>query len=131
MTPVVVDTSVWVEHFRQANLALTNLLVADRVLTHPMVLCELACGTPPMRTRTLADLGRLRPAHTLGLRDLMDWIERESLFGQGCGLMDLSLLASTLTSPAAQLWTLDKRLTALAQGFGVLHASSVPISRSP
>lgn len=51
----------------------------------------------------------------------MDLIEREELYGLGCGLIDLMLLASTLISPVAELWTLDKRLAALADRFGVLH----------
>jgi hypothetical protein len=53
----------------------------------------------------------------------MDFIERERLFGSGCGLIDLLLLASTLLTPEAELWTLDKRLSALAQHFGVMHPS--------
>ncbi|EXI67762.1 MAG: hypothetical protein AW08_01703 [Candidatus Accumulibacter adjunctus] len=51
----------------------------------------------------------------------MDFIEHERLFGLGCGLVDLLLLASTLMTPGAELWTLDKRLGALANRFGVMH----------
>jgi len=40
---VLVDTSVWVDHFRQANDALIGLLEVDQALSHPMVLLELAC----------------------------------------------------------------------------------------
>jgi hypothetical protein len=31
------------------------------------------------------------------------------------------LLASTLMTPAARLWTLDARLAALAERFGIAH----------
>ena len=51
---VLVDTSIWVEHFRTANPTLAALLHSDCVLAHPMILLELACGTPPDRQRTLA-----------------------------------------------------------------------------
>lgn len=51
----------------------------------------------------------------------MTLIDREALFGLGCGLIDMQLLASTLITPGAELWTLDKRLEALAQGLGVAH----------
>jgi hypothetical protein len=51
----------------------------------------------------------------------MDFIESQRLFGLGCGLVDLLLLASTLMTPGAELWTLDKRLCALAERFGVMH----------
>ena len=60
-----------------------------------------------------------------GLSEVMMFIERERLFGLGYGLVDLSLLASTLMTPGARLWTLDKRLAALAERFGVAHSPVV------
>ncbi len=58
MSGVLVDTSVWIDHFRNRNEALVNLLNQDLALTHPMVIGEIACGTPPApRTQTLGDLG--------------------------------------------------------------------------
>lgn len=118
---ILVDTSVWVDHFRQHNPALTLLLASDQVLSHPMILGELACGTPPARTQTLADLARLQPTLQATLREVMDFVEREKLFGLGCGLVDITLLASTLMTPGVELWTLDKRLATLAGRFGVQH----------
>ena len=58
MSDVLVDTSVWVDHFRQANPTLAALLESDRVLVHPMVIGELACGTPPDR---MSRVGVIRP----------------------------------------------------------------------
>jgi hypothetical protein len=51
---------------------------------------------------------------------MLTLIEREGLFGLGCGLVDITLLASTLLTPGAQLWTLDKRLCELADRCAVL-----------
>ncbi|RTQ33002.1 type II toxin-antitoxin system VapC family toxin [Variovorax gossypii] len=121
MTPILVDTSVWVDHFRAHNTGLVSLLGMDRVMMHPMVLGELACGTPPSRTQTLRDLGRLQQMPQANLREVLAFIEQERLFGLGCGLVDLSLLASTLMTPGAELWTLDRRLGDLAQRFGVTY----------
>lgn len=118
---VLVDTSVWVDHFRQRNAPLVALLLQDAVLIHPLVLGELACGTPPSRTKTLADLQRLQSAQQATVREVMALVERERLFGLGCGLVDVSLLASALMTPGATLWTLDRRLAALAERFGVAH----------
>lgn len=119
---VLVDTSVWVDHFRRGNAALVALLQADLALTHPMVLLELACGTPPQpRQRTLGDIAQLQSSQQASQREVLELIEREKLYGQGCGLVDMVLLASTLITPAAQLWTLDQRLAALAARFGVAH----------
>jgi len=125
MMPVLVDTSVWVGHFRQANPALAALLVQDRVLGHPMVVCEIACGTPPERASTLAHLRALQPARQASTAEVLAFIEREQLFGLGCGWIDLLLLASSLINPGATLWTTDKRLRRLAQRFGVLYQPSV------
>jgi len=121
MKPVLVDTSVWVLHFRQSNLALAKLLEQDAVRMHPLILGELACGTPPERTRTLAALAVLQPIQQASLDEIMAFIDREKLYGLGCGLVDLSLLAAVLLSSGTVLWTLDKRLCALAERFGVLH----------
>lgn len=122
MNGVLVDTSVWVDHFKHRNTALVNLLNADRVLMHPMVQGELACGTPPApRAHSLRDLGLLQHCQQASMRETMDFIEREALHGLGCGLVDLVLLASTLITPNAELWTLDKHLAELAGRFGVMH----------
>jgi predicted nucleic acid-binding protein len=122
MTGVLIDTSVWVDHFQRRNDALVNLLNADLALTHPMVQCELACGTPPApRTQTLQDIGLLQQSQQASMREVMEFIERERLYGLGCGMVDLVLLASTLITPNAVLWTLDKRLAALCERFAVLH----------
>lgn len=121
MRAVLVDTSVWVDHFRRGNDALVDLLGLDLVMTHPLVLGEIACATPPQRVQTLSDLEALQPPQQASVREAMAFVERERLFGLGCGLIDMLLLASTLMMPGAELWTLDKRLCALAQRFGVAH----------
>lgn len=121
MKGVLVDTSVWVDHFRRHNNALASLLELDLVMVHPLVIGEIACGTPPSRTQTLADLRCLPYTQQASINEAENFIERENLFGLGCGLVDLLLLTSTLMSSGTQLWTLDKRLSALAERFGVLH----------
>lgn len=126
MKEVLIDTSVWVDHFRQGNDVLENLLKLDLALTHPMVLVELACGTPPApRDQTLSDIGLLKQTQEAGLREVLGFIENEKLYGLGCGLVDMVLLASTLMTPGAELWTLDKRLGELAERFGVMHQPSL------
>lgn len=119
---VLVDTSVWVDHFRNTNRALRELLALDIVLMHPMVLGELACGTPPApRLRTLNDLGLLQECNQATVFETIGFVERERLFGQGCGLVDLMLLTSTLITPGAKLWTLDRRLVNIASRFDVAY----------
>ncbi len=119
---ILVDTSVWVDHFKNSNAELMHLMMLDSVLIHPMVLGELACGTPPSpRKQTLADLGLLRPVHEANLTEVMAFIEQKKLYGLGCGLIDIHLLASTLITPETQLWTYDKRLNKLARQLNVAY----------
>lgn len=119
---VLVDTSVWVDHFRRRNEALVDLLSLDLALTHPMVVTELACGTPPApRARTLTDIAALSQTRQASLDEVRELIEREQLYGLGCGLVDLALLASALLTPGARLWTQDKRLAQLATRFGIAY----------
>lgn len=119
---VLIDTSVWVSHFRNRNDVLVALLEREMVLTHPMVVAELACGTPPApRTQTLHDIDLLSPCDHASLTEVRDFIERERLYGLGCGLVDVVLLASVRLTQGASLWTLDKPLESLAKRFAVAY----------
>ncbi|NWD52486.1 VapC toxin family PIN domain ribonuclease [Pseudomonas gingeri] len=125
MKGVLVDTSVWVDHFRYHNDALVDLLELDLVMSHPLIVGEIACGTPPSRIQVLSDLDGLQQTQQANIREVLDFIERERLFGLGCGLVDILLLASTLMTPEAELWAMDRRLCALAERFGVMHRPAV------
>ena len=123
---VLVDTSVWVAHFRHANDALVDLIERDRVLGHPMVLAEIACGTPPgPRERTLGDMALLGQAHLASWTEVMAFIEREKLYDLGCCCVDIALLASTCITPDARLWTVDKKLLGLARRLSVQFTPSL------
>jgi hypothetical protein len=99
-----------------------ELVKLDLPLTHPMVVSELACGTPPEpRMQTLGDIDLLLGTKQASLSDVRDFIDRESLYVSGCGLVDMVLLTSTLITPGARLSTLDTRLAALAERFDIVH----------
>jgi hypothetical protein len=73
----------------------------------------------------LADLALLKRANEATLPEVMSFIERKKLFGLGCGIVDMVLLASTLLTPNAKLWTGDKRLAVLAERFNVRFEANV------
>ena len=110
---ILVDTSVWVDHFRRGSPRLRELLEEGTVCMHPMVLGELACGNLPDRIRTIALLDSLPHAPQVKDEMVMGAIERRRLWAQGIGWVDAHLLCSALVS-GSQLWTFDRRLARLA-----------------
>lgn len=111
---VLVDTSVWVGHFKQRNERLVALLEAGVVLCHPYIVVEVACGTPPNRRTIVAMLGELDHTPVAMPDEVLEMIERRNLHGRGCGFVDMSLLASALLRDKTLIWTLDKRLELMA-----------------
>jgi predicted nucleic acid-binding protein len=125
MSTVLVDTSIWVSHFRRANPVLRSLLENDRVLCHPLIVLELACGTPPApRERTLSDLKLMRRTKVATTEETMSLVETKQLYDAGCGAVDVMLLASALLTPDTRLWTVDRNLEALAVRLGVAFEAS-------
>jgi predicted nucleic acid-binding protein len=121
---VLADTSVWVAHFRRAEPVLQSLVAADRMLCHPFVVLEIACGSPPLRERTIADLQRLQSSVVATTNEILALIDQKHLHASGCGAVDVALLASVLLTPEATLWTLDRKLRVLAERLGVSFSSA-------
>jgi predicted nucleic acid-binding protein len=117
---VLVDTSVWVDHFRRACPSLMEILTRGEVLCHAAVVGELACGQMRRRATTLALLRALPRAATAHEDEVLAMIEHHHLHGAGLGWVDAHLLASARLS-ACQLWTLDKPLARAARLLGVGH----------
>jgi predicted nucleic acid-binding protein len=115
---ILVDTSVWVAHFRAANPALSEVLGGALVLTHGFVIGELACGNLRNRTRIVADLNALPLAVSATHEQVLRLIEQRELWGRGIGWIGSHLLASALLSNC-RLWTLDRQLHHAAGGAGV------------
>ena len=119
---ILADTSVWVDHLRDGTPALAAALEQGRVLTHPFVLGELACGNLKNRSEVLQLLGELPAAPMATDPEALDFIERRALMGRGIGYVDVHLLASVALAGTAQLWTRDKRLAAVAADLELAYA---------
>jgi predicted nucleic acid-binding protein len=115
---MLVDTSVWIDHFRSANARLHERLAADQVWTHPYVVGELACGNLSPRRATLAQLAKLRHASVIHHADVLHFIAEHRLHGIGLGWVDVNLLASAYVA-RLPLWALDRRLAAAARHLGL------------
>ena len=119
---ILVDTSVWIEHFRRGDRALAHWLEEGLVLCHPFVIGELACGHLPSREQVLRDLSQMPQAVPAQHKEVMSLIERHELAGQGLGWVDVHLLASAMLSESGGFVTLDRRLAKAARQLG-LHAT--------
>jgi predicted nucleic acid-binding protein len=107
------NTSVWVAHFRSAATGLEVLLQENRVLCHPFIIGELACGNLKNRSEIPSLLQALPQAVTSEHEEVMHLIENYSLMGKGLGYIDMHLLTSALLT-RVPLWTLDKKLNGIA-----------------
>jgi len=103
---------------------LQALLETDQVLCHPLIVIELACGTPPApRSRTLKALKKIRQAVVATSAEILSLLEDKRCYDTGCGATVLALLASALLTPDTRLWTRDKDLMVLAARLGVEYDS--------
>lgn len=116
---ILVDTSVWVDHLRERDPTLAELLVDEQVAGHPFVLGEIALGHLRQRETVLAFLADLPQAEVATEAEVLDFIHRQSLFGSGVGYVDCHLLASAHLTPWGSLWTRDRRLRAVAERLGI------------
>jgi predicted nucleic acid-binding protein len=115
---ILVDTSVWVEHLRRGLPRLATLLQEGKVLIHPWVIGELACGNLSRRHQVLELLQGLPAATVASDAEVLLLIERKRLMGRGIGYVDVHLLASARLSHC-RLWTQDRRLASVAQEQGL------------
>ncbi|MEO7190100.1 MAG: type II toxin-antitoxin system VapC family toxin [Vicinamibacterales bacterium] len=114
----LVDTSVWVDHFRAADSQLTELLLDGQVLCHAFVVGELACGNLRPRVEVLALLRSLPQLPVLSTEDALQFVDAHRLMGEGLGWVDVHLLASAYAFREG-LWTRDRRLGEAARRLGV------------
>lgn len=112
---ILVDSSVWIDHFRHDDPALVRLLHGRQVLAHPFVIGELALGSLRQRDIILGSLRDLPKALVATDEEVQLFIDRHQLFGAGIGYVDAHLLASTIITAGARFWTRDKRLRSVAQ----------------
>ena len=117
---VLVDTSVWIGHFRKGDPRLEALLEDGDVACHPFIIGELALGHLDNRRQILAFLGALPGVATAGPDEVMHLIDAHRLMGAGIGYLDAHLLASALMS-SAPIWTLDLPLHKAAVKLGAAY----------
>ena len=115
---ILVDTSIWIDHFRRKNTQLVSLLHAGHVHCHQFVIGELACGQLRQRSDILYYLSNLPHATTVRHEEALELVEQRRLHGSGLGWIDVHLLAAAVID-GLRLWTADKALVDAAKKVGV------------
>ena len=110
---VLVDTSVWVSHLRSGLARLGMLLEEGKVVVHPFIIGEFACGNLANRLEILSLLKALPQAATATHDEVLGFIDDQCLMGSGLGYIDVHLLAAARLS-GVPIWTEDRRLKAAA-----------------
>lgn len=117
---ILVDTSVWADHFQCANTGLIRLLESAQVACHDAVIGELACGNLKDHRETMCLLRELPKALAAETEEVLHLLETSELFGRGIGWVDAHLLASARLS-GIKIWALDKKLSQAATRLNICH----------
>jgi hypothetical protein len=92
---MLVDTSVWIDHFCPFPFPLVTALERGEAECHDFVLGELACGTLPRRDEVLTLLRTLPRIAPVAHDEAMTLVAERRLLGRGLGWVDVGLLAAT------------------------------------
>ncbi len=114
---VLVDTSVWISHLREADVNLQSLPLAEEVVCHPFVIGELACGNLGNREEVPELLRELSQAIVAEHAEALSFIDARRLMCRGLGLVDVHLPASAIPG-GLPIWTRDRRLREAAMHMG-------------
>ena len=114
MNRYLVDTSVWIDFFRNGNSKLDLLLKENLVILHPFILGELVCGNFKNRKEIFSLLNSLPLCKPALHNEVINFVENNTMFGKGIGWIDFHLLISSKINDL-ELFTLDKKLAATAK----------------
>ena len=114
---VLVDTSVWVDYLNNDDRNLRSLLEQGNVVTHEMVIGEIACGSLKERPKTLASMDTIAAIPTMTSQDVRNFIEDHDLFSKGIGWVDFHLLSAAIKA-GVSIWTKDAKLAEAAKLVG-------------
>lgn len=115
---ILVDTSVWIDHLRYPERRLIDYLESGFVLTHPLVVEELACGHLRERSAIVGLLHALPSSPVATHIEVLSLISNKAIYGVGLGAIDVHLIASAMLAKAA-IWSKDKALQREAGKLGL------------
>ena len=118
---IIIDTCVWVDHFRGIASPLDDILGSGLEMLHPFVFGELLLNGMPRKGDIADRLEELQPAPVASPADVAAFIQWAKLAGTGMGYVDTHLLVSARITNA-QILTTDSSLRAQARRFDLAYA---------
>jgi predicted nucleic acid-binding protein len=115
---ILVDSSVWIDHFRNHNKILESLLFSGSVIIHEFIFGELAIGNFKNRKLIINLLDSIPKITKLNHSEFIFFINHHSLFGKGIGFVDVHLLGSSKME-GVKIWSLDKKLMKFATDMNI------------
>jgi hypothetical protein len=116
---IVVDTSIWVDHFRRRDPELMALIGSGEVVLHPYVLGELLLGGFPTKGEAAEQMQILLNPPVASASEAAAFIAWAKLAGTGVGYVDAHLLISAKLMSTGRVLTRDKRLQRQAKRLGL------------
>lgn len=120
---ILVDTSIWVDHFRRPEPALAAFIGDGDIALHPFTFGELLLGGLPAGGEIATLLLSLAQAPVASIQEAAAFIAWAKLSGTGVGYVDIHLLMSARLIPLGRLMTRDKHLHAQARRLGIAYPS--------
>jgi predicted nucleic acid-binding protein len=111
---ILADTSVWIDYFRGRLPGLGSRLSRGEIIVHPFVIGELMLSGVYRRAGAIEGLRQLQSAPLPHAEETEALIAREGLEGRGVGYVDAVFLAAVRLQHNGRLWTLDRKLRAIA-----------------
>jgi predicted nucleic acid-binding protein len=118
---IIVDTSIWVDHFRRPIKTLISLIADGGIALHPYVFGELALGGFPTKGDIADEMMELARPPVASSAEALAFITWAELSGTGVGYVDTHLLISARLIGTGKVLTKDKRLHAEAERLGVAY----------
>ncbi len=118
MGPVLVDTSVWIRHFRDTDRLLVALIESRSAAVHEVVVGELSAGNLHQRKETLTILLRMPRLGNATFAEALWFVEKQGLAGKGLSWGDIHLLCAAMLQ-GTRIYTHDVRLHREAVTLGI------------
>jgi predicted nucleic acid-binding protein len=116
----LVDTNLWIQHFRSQSSPLAQHLLNGEVMTHELIIGELSLGSFRKSNRKviLSRLHALERLPSASYQEILDFVETKKLYSAGIGWVDVCLLYACWIHKV-RLLTEDKAMKRLAHQLGI------------